>query len=37
MVGRLSFIEISAPDPKVASKFQGQLFDWPFKADGRSR
>jgi len=29
-----SFIEIGASDPKIASKFLGRLFDWPFTPMG---
>jgi predicted enzyme related to lactoylglutathione lyase len=36
MAGRLSFIEIGTPDLKVASKFLGQLFDWPFTPMGNA-
>jgi predicted enzyme related to lactoylglutathione lyase len=34
MPSRVSFIEIGTPDLKVASKFLGQLFDWPFTPMG---
>jgi predicted enzyme related to lactoylglutathione lyase len=36
MAGRVSFIEIGTPDLKVASKFLGQLFDWPFTPIGEA-
>jgi predicted enzyme related to lactoylglutathione lyase len=36
MVSRLSFIEIGTPDLKIASKFLGQLFDWPFTPMGEA-
>jgi predicted enzyme related to lactoylglutathione lyase len=34
MDGRLSFIEIGAADPQVASSFLGRLFGWPFTPMG---
>ena len=34
MASQLSFVEIGTPDLKVASKFLGELFDWPFTPMG---
>jgi len=36
MSGRLSFVEMGTPDLKVARKFLGQLFDWPFTPMGEA-
>jgi len=36
MAGRVSFVEIGTPDLKVAGKFLGQLFDWPFTPMGEA-